>query len=93
MTLIGWLQIGLLFAAVLLLVKPLGLYMAQVFEGRRNLLSPLLAPVERLFYAAAGIDQRREQTWLGYTIAMLVFSIAGFVSLGARLVAMLPKTT
>jgi K+-transporting ATPase ATPase A chain len=41
MTLLGWLQIGLLFGAVLLVVKPLGIYMAQVFEGQRSFLSPI----------------------------------------------------
>ena len=92
MTLLGWLQIGLMFAAVLLVVKPLGIYMAQVFEGQRTLLSPVLGPVERMFYAASGIDDRKEQTWLGYTLAMLAFSIAAFVMLYGilRLQGLLP---
>ena len=77
MTLLGWLQIGLLFGAVLLVVKPLGIYMAHVFEGQRNFLSPVLGPVERLFYATSGIDPKKEQNWLGYTLAMLAFSVAG----------------
>ena len=58
MTLIGWLQIGLLFAVVAALVKPLGLFMARVFSGERTFLSPVLAPVERGFYAAAGVDRQ-----------------------------------
>ncbi len=92
MTLLGWLQIGLMFAAVLLVVKPLGIYMAQVFEGQRTLLSPVLGPVERMFYAASGIDDKKEQTWLGYTLAMLAFSIAAFVMLYGilRLQGLLP---
>ena len=81
MTLIGWLQIGLLFLIVLALVKPLGLYMARVFSGERTFLSPVLAPVERGFYAASGIDPKQEQGWLAYTFAMLAFSMAGFASL------------
>lgn len=81
MTLPGWLQIGLMAVAVLLVVKPLGIYMARVFSGERVFLSPVLAPLERLFYGASGIDREREQGWLGYTTAMLAFSIAGFVSL------------
>jgi K+-transporting ATPase ATPase A chain len=81
MTLVGWLQIGLMFVAVLLIVKPLGLYMARVFEGQRTFLSPVLAPVESVFYASSGVDPKREQGWLAYTTAMLMFSIGGFVSL------------
>jgi K+-transporting ATPase ATPase A chain len=77
----GWLQIGLMVAAVALLVKPLGLYMATVFEGRRNFLTPVLGPVEAVFYGISGVKPDKEQGWLGYTLAMLAFSIAGFVSL------------
>ncbi len=81
MTPMGWLQIGLMVAAVALLVKPLGLYMATVFEGRRNFLTPVLGPVEAVFYGISGVKPDKEQGWLGYTLAMLAFSIAGFVSL------------
>ncbi|MCF3641860.1 potassium-transporting ATPase subunit KdpA [Rhizobium sp. TRM95111] len=92
MSLIGWLQIGLLFLAVLVVVKPLGLYMAQVFSGERTFLSPVLAPVERGLYRLSGVDERKEQGWLAYTLAMLAFSMAGFVALYAilRLQAVLP---
>ncbi len=85
MTLIGWLQIGLLFLIVAVLVKPLGLYMAAVFSDRRTVLSPVLAPVERGFYLAAGIDAKSEQSWLGYALSMLAFSMAGFAALYAIL--------
>ncbi|MEQ1771645.1 MAG: potassium-transporting ATPase subunit KdpA [Devosia sp.] len=81
MSFAGWLQIGLMVVAVALAVKPLGLYMASVFDGKRNLLTPIIGPVERLFYAISGVDRGKEQGWLGYTLAMLAFSIAGFVSL------------
>jgi K+-transporting ATPase ATPase A chain len=81
MTLLGWLQIGLMVAAVALVVKPLGIYMARVFSGERVFLTPVLGPVERLFYGISGVQRDREQGWLGYTLAMLAFSIAGFVSL------------
>ena len=81
MTFAGWLQIALMVAAVALIVKPLGLYMAQVFEGRRNVLTPVFGPVERLFYGISGVDSDKEQSWLGYTLAMLAFSIAAFVIL------------
>ncbi|KAB7787304.1 potassium-transporting ATPase subunit KdpA [Methylorubrum populi] len=85
MTLIGWFQIALFCAVVLALVKPLGAYMTRVFAGERTILSPLLIPIERGLYRAAGIDARHEQTWLGYGLAMLVFHALGFVSLYAIL--------
>ncbi|MBU1314101.1 MAG: potassium-transporting ATPase subunit KdpA [Alphaproteobacteria bacterium] len=92
MTLIGWLQISLLFLAVLLVIKPLGLYMAKVFSGERHLLSPVLARGERGLYRLAGIDADKEQSWLAYVTAMLMFSLMGFLALYAilRLQAYLP---
>lgn len=92
MTILGWLQISLLFIAVLLVIKPLGLYMAHVFNGERTWLTPVLAPVERGLYAVAGVDIKKEQSWLGYTLSMLAFSIASFAALYAilRLQAFLP---
>ncbi len=92
MTLSGWLQIGLILGLVALTTRPLGLHMARVFSGERNFLSPVLGPVEHAFYRLAGVAPEREQNWLAYTIAMLVFSAAGFASLYAilRLQAFLP---
>ncbi len=92
MTLTGWLQIGLILGLAALTARPLGYYMARVFAGERTFLSPILAPVERGFYALAGVAPEREQGWLSYTLAMLAFSAAGFVSLYAilRLQAYLP---
>ncbi|NGP18592.1 potassium-transporting ATPase subunit KdpA [Devosia aurantiaca] len=81
MSLIGWLQIGFVLVAVLVLVRPLGLYMARVFSGERTFLSPVLAPVERGFYALAGVKPEREQSWLGYALGVLAFSTAGFFGL------------
>lgn len=83
MTLVGWLQIALVFALALLAAWPLGIYLAKVVEGERTPLSPLLEPVERGFYRAAGIDPKAEQSWLTYASAMLAFSVAGFVLLYA----------
>ena len=85
MSLSGWLQIGFVLVAVLLLVKPLGLYMAAVFSGERTFLSSVLGPVERGFYALAGVRPDKEQTWLGYALGVLAFSIVGFVVLYAML--------
>jgi K+-transporting ATPase, KdpA len=85
MTMIGWLQISLLFLAVLIVVKPLGLYMARVFAGERTLLHPVFGPVEHGFYRLSGIDLGKEQGWRTYTLSMLSFSIAGFLLLYAIL--------
>ncbi|WP_320202742.1 potassium-transporting ATPase subunit KdpA [Agrobacterium rosae] len=92
MTILGWLQISLLFLAVLATAKPLGLYMAKVFSGERTFLSPLLSPVEKGIYLAAGTGPNKEQSWLAYTLSMLAFSLASFLFLYAilRLQAYLP---
>ncbi len=92
MTIPGWLQISLLFLAVLCVVKPLGLYMAKVFSGERTFLSPVLNPIERGIYRAAGTSIDKEQNWLAYTLSMLAFSLASFLFLYAilRLQAYLP---
>ena len=92
MTLNGWLQIALYVGVLLLCVKPLGLYMARVFNGERTFLDPVLRPVERLIYAVSGVDPRQEQHWTTYTAAMLLFSLASFVLLYAlqRLQHVLP---
>src|SRR3978361_673901 len=79
MTANGWIQIILYCAVVLALVKPLGALLPAVFTGERNFLTPVLRPVERLFYKVAGVDEKQEQHWLGYTFAMLLFHIGGFV--------------
>jgi K+-transporting ATPase ATPase A chain len=85
MTLNGWLQISLVLLVVLALVKPLGSHMARSLAGDRNFLSPVLNPIERGIYRLGGIDPAREQGWLGYAAAMLVFNAAGFVTLYAIL--------
>ncbi len=92
MTLIGWIQIALFCAVVVALVRPLGGYMTRVFNGERTFLSPVLRPVEAALYWAAGVDPRREQHWVTYTVAMLFFHIGGFAILYAllRLQAVLP---
>jgi potassium-transporting ATPase potassium-binding subunit len=92
MTLNGWLQIGVMFALVIATARPLGIYMASVFEGRGTFLDRALGPVERRFYAVSGIDPKCEQDWLSYTIALLAFNAVGFVLLYAilRLQHLLP---
>jgi K+-transporting ATPase ATPase A chain len=83
MTLVGWLQIALVFALVVACSVPLSVFMTRVYSGEKTFLSPVLDPVERGFYRLAGVDPAREQDWYGYAIAMIVFSIAGFLSLYA----------
>jgi K+-transporting ATPase ATPase A chain len=83
MTLVGWAQIALVLALVLACAIPLSKFIADVYAGERTFLSPVIGPVERGFYRLAGVDPAREQDWFTYTIAMLVFSIAGFLSLYA----------
>jgi K+-transporting ATPase ATPase A chain len=81
MTLIGWIQIAIFCAIVVALVKPLGWYMNAVFNGERTFLSPVLRPVEAGLYRLGGVDEKREQDWLAYTVAMLLFHVAGFLIL------------
>ena len=92
MTTIGWLQIALYCAIIVALAPVLGAYMTRVFNGERTWLSPVLRPVETLLYRAGGVDEAREQHWLTYTVAMLLFHAGGFVVLYAlmRLQAVLP---
>ncbi|MGA9950620.1 MAG: potassium-transporting ATPase subunit KdpA [Xanthobacteraceae bacterium] len=92
MTAIGWIQI-LLYCAIIIAITPvLGGYMTRVFNGERNFLSSLLRPIEIVIYKIAGVDERREQNWLTYTIGMLLFHVGGFLILYAlmRLQAGLP---
>jgi potassium-transporting ATPase potassium-binding subunit len=92
MTVIGWIQIVIYCATVVALVKPLGGYMTSVFAGERTFLSPVLRPVETALYTVSGVDERREQHWLTYTVAMLLFNLVGFLLLYAlmRLQGVLP---
>jgi potassium-transporting ATPase potassium-binding subunit len=92
MTLNGWLQIALMLGLVVATARPLGLYMAAVFEGKPTFLDPALRPVERGFYSLAGVDEKREQSWLAYVAALLMFNLAGFILLYAilRLQHLLP---
>jgi len=92
MTVIGWLQIILFCAILVALVKPLGGYMTRVFNGERTFLSPILRPVEAGVYWIGGVDEKREQHWLTYTVAMLFFHVGGFLILYAlmRFQAVLP---
>ena len=69
MTANGLLQIAIFCAIVTATAIPLGNYMARVFTGERNLLSPVLGPVERAIYWVSGVDAKKEQHWLTYAVA------------------------
>ncbi len=85
MTANGIAQILVFTAIIAAVAVPLGIYMARVFGGERTVLSPVLLPVERAIYAICGVDEKREQNWVTYTIAMLLFNLFCFVSLYALL--------
>src|SRR3954469_14936260 len=92
MTVIGWIQILLYCAIIVAIVPLLGGFMTRVFNGERTFLSPVLQPVEAALYWAGGVDQKREQHWVTYTVAMLFFHVGGFLIIYAlmRLQAVLP---
>ncbi len=92
MTLNGWFQIALFGVIVVLLTRPIGGYMTRLFAGERTFLSPILHPLEIGLYRLAGVDERTEQHWWTYTVAMLAFNLVCFASLYAllRLQGLLP---
>jgi len=92
MTANGFIQIAFYCVVVTLLVKPFGYYMTRVFNGERTFLSLPLRPLERALYALSGVKEDEKQDWKSYGLAMLTFSLAGFISLYVlqRLQALLP---
>jgi potassium-transporting ATPase potassium-binding subunit len=92
MTFNGWLQIALFCALIIVLTRPFGGYMTRVFAGEKTWLTPVLRPVERAIYRLCGVDEQVEQHWITYAVAVLLFSVAGFVTLYAlqRLQGVLP---
>jgi K+-transporting ATPase ATPase A chain len=81
MTVNGWLQIAIYVAIIAAITVPLGGYMTRVFAGERTLLSPVLRPVEAVFYRFSGVDPGREQNWIVYTVGMLLFNLVAFLTL------------
>src|SRR3954447_10140204 len=92
MTANGWLQILLFLAVVLLVTKPLGVFMARVFGRERTFMDPVLRPLERLVYRVTGVDENHEMRWTEYAISMLLFSLVSMLVLYLleRLQAYLP---
>jgi K+-transporting ATPase ATPase A chain len=83
MTLEGWVLIVAFTGLIALIARPMGLYLAAVFEGRRTWLSPVLAPIERGFYRLSGFKQDTEQDWKGYAAALVMFSLVATLALFA----------
>src|SRR3954454_5389657 len=81
MTANGWLQILLFLAVVLLVTKPLGVFMARVFGRERTFMDPVLRPLERLVYRTTGVDEEHEMRWTEYAISMLLFSLVSMLVL------------
>ena len=88
----GWFQLALYVAVLLALAKPLGSYMAAVYEGRATRAQRVGGPLERLVYRVAGVDPTREMGWIDYALAMLWFNLAGALAVYAlqRLQLVLP---
>jgi K+-transporting ATPase ATPase A chain len=79
MNIYGWIQIIFYMTILLLLAKPLGSYMAKVYQGERLVLDRVLGPVERFVYRLSGIDPRAEMDWKVYAVAMLLFNLLGLI--------------
>ncbi|AAR35853.1 potassium-transporting ATPase subunit KdpA [Geobacter sulfurreducens] len=79
------LQTVLLFVVLLAMVKPLGTFMARVFQGERTILSPVLAPAESLLYGVCGVNSEEEMDWKRYARAMVLFNLVIFATLFAML--------
>ena len=92
MTAFSLIQIGVYLVVLLLLVKPLGAYMAHVYQGERTFLDPVFKPMERLIYRITQVNNAEEMDWKTYAIAMLVFNFIGllFLYLLLRLQNLLP---
>jgi potassium-transporting ATPase potassium-binding subunit len=75
MTANGWLQIGIFLLAIFLVTRPLGIYMARVFNRERTFLDPVLRPIERLVYKLTRVDEAHEMRWTEYAVSMLLFSL------------------
>jgi K+-transporting ATPase ATPase A chain len=81
MTANGWFQILFFLAVILVITKPLGVFMARVFTHEKTFLDPILRPLENLIYRLTGVDEKREMRWTEYTVAMLLFSGVSMVLL------------
>jgi K+-transporting ATPase ATPase A chain len=81
MTANGWAQIGFFLVVILVITKPVGVFMARVFSGEKTVLDAVLRPIERIIYRLTGIDEKHEMRWTEYATAMLLFSGVSMVLL------------
>ena len=81
MTANGWLQIVLFLLLVLLVTKPMGVFMTRVFNREKTFMDPVLRPIERLLYRVTGVDENHEMRWTEYAISMLLFSLVSMIVL------------
>ncbi|MBZ5645933.1 MAG: potassium-transporting ATPase subunit KdpA [Acidobacteriia bacterium] len=81
MTVNGWFQILLFLALILAVTKPLGVFMARVFNRERTFMDPVLRPIERLLYRVTRVDEDREMGWVEYGVSMLLFSAVSMLLL------------
>ncbi len=75
----GWIQLALFTGIILLITKPVGIYLFQVLDGKNTFLEPVVGPIERLTYRLLRVDPRREQNWKQYAAATLLFSLVTMV--------------
>jgi K+-transporting ATPase ATPase A chain len=80
MTLNGWLQLILYFVVLLVLAKPLGTFMARVYDGQSTRLDRIIGPIERLIYRLSGVNPQTEMNWKTYALAMLLFNLFGLIA-------------
>ena len=81
MTANGWLQLLVYIALLLAVTKPLGVFMARVFNRERTVLDPVLGPVERLVYRLTGVDANREMRWTEYAASLVLYSAVSMLAL------------
>jgi len=81
MTVNGWLQILVFLGLVFAVTKPMGAFMARVFNREKTFMDPMLRPIERLLYRVTGVDEDHEMRWTEYAIAMLLFSVVSMIAL------------
>jgi K+-transporting ATPase ATPase A chain len=81
MTANGWLQILLFLVLVFLVTKPMGIFMARVFNREKTFMDPVLRPIERLLYRVTFVDENHEMRWTEYAISMLLFSMVSMIVL------------
>jgi K+-transporting ATPase ATPase A chain len=81
MTANGWFQIGFFILLILAVTKPMGVFMARVFNREKTFMDPVLRPLERLLYRVTGVDENHEMRWTEYAVSMLLFSVVSMLVL------------